>query len=241
MAGPLGYTVWLLTEVLQIAVVVCAIRAKCFLRFFPLNFYMLAASILTAARFLVLQHYGLDSSKYFYYYYYSDGLLTICLFFALMGLFSQVFREMGAEKFVRFGSIVVLGLTSLVSYFIVRHDFGMVHQSTRGFATHFVAELSQNLYFVGAVLTYLLWGAVRKLRETRTQLIQFVLALGVYFSALAASYALAVLNPHIPNIPIWRIGQYAAGIWLPLAWGYTFLKIPQGAKLETARVATGSN
>jgi hypothetical protein len=237
MYGPLGKVFWIITEILQLAVVVCAVRAKCFLRFFPLNFYMLAASVLTAARYLVFAEYGLNSTKYFYFYYYSDGLLTICLFFALMGLFSQVFREMGAERFVRVGAIVVLGLTSVVSYFIVRHDFAMVQTTSRGFAAHFVAELSQNLYFVGAVLTYLLWAAVRKLRETRTQLIQFVLALGVYFSALAASYALAVLNL---NIPICRIGQVAAGIWLPVAWGYTFLKVPKGAKLETARVASGA-
>ena len=36
-----------------------------------------------------------------YFYYYSDALLTICLFFALMGLYSQVFKEMGAAIYVR--------------------------------------------------------------------------------------------------------------------------------------------
>ena len=36
-------------------------------------------------------------------------------------------------------------------------------------------------YFVGVVLTYLLWGAILKLRETRTRLIQLVLALGDLF------------------------------------------------------------
>src|SRR5580700_11262620 len=190
MAGPLGFTInWIVPEVLQLAVVVCALRSRSFIRFFPLNFYMLAATVLTAARCLVFFEYGVKSIKYFYFYYYSDGILTICLFFALMGLFAQVFREMGAERFVRIGSVLVLGLTSIVSYFIVRHDFAMAQTLNKGFAAHFVAELSQNLYFVGAVLTYLLWAAVRKLRETRTQLIQFVLALGVYFSALAASYA----------------------------------------------------
>jgi hypothetical protein len=237
MYGPLGYTFWILTELLQLAVVVCALRARCFVRFFPLNFYMLAASVLTAARYLVFMEYGVNSSNYKYFYYYSDALLTICLFFALMGLFAHVFREMGAELYVRIGSVVVLGGTAVVSYIIVQHSYTLAHHSQHGFAAHFVAELSQNLYFVGAVLTYLLWAAVKKLHETRTQLIQFVLALGVYFSALAASYALAVLNP---NIPIWKIGEYFAGIWLPLAWGYTFLKVPQAAKLSTARVATGS-
>jgi len=237
MLGPLDYILWLLTALLQTAVVVCAFRARCFFEYFPLNFYMLAASILTASRYFILSEYGYKSSQYFRFYFYSDALLTICLFFALMGLFAHVFREMGAGPYIRMGSVVVLGLTSAVTYVMVRHSDVVVGQSQGKFLYHFVSEFSQNLYFVGAVLTYLLWAAVKKLRETRTQLIQFVLALGVYFSALAASYALAVLNPHNP---IWRFGPYATGIWLPLAWGYTFLKVPNGSKLATARVATGS-
>lgn len=229
MLGPLDYAFWFLTAFLQATVVVCAIRARCFLQFFPLCFYMLAASVSDVGRYVVLQRYGYASHTYFYFYFYSDALLTICLFFALMGLFSHVFQEMGAKLYLRIGALLVLGLTSAVSYFMVR-------QSQDRMLTHFVAELSQNLYFVGAVLTYVLWAAVKKLRETRTQVIQFVLALGVYFSALAASYALAVLYP---NSPIWRFGSYAMGVWLPAAWAYTFIKIPEGARLATARVVTG--
>jgi hypothetical protein len=197
---------------------------------------MLAASILTVGRYFILSEYGYKSSQYFRYYFYSDALLTICLFFALMGLFSYVFREMGAQQYIRIGSVVVLGLTVAVSYSMVRHSFAVVGQSESKILYDFVTKFSQNLYFVGTVLTYLLWAAVKKLHETRTQLIQFVLSLGVYFSAFAASYALAVLYP---NNPIWRFGPYATGIWLPIAWGYTFLRIPKGATLETARVAAG--
>lgn len=230
MSRTLEVGIWLLTALLQLGVVVCAVRAKSFLRFFPLNFYMLIASLFTVARFLIFLKFGLASSQYFYFYYYSDALLTICLFFALMGLFSHVFHEMGAETYIRIAAILVLGLISLISYFIVR-------QAQDQMLTHFVARLSQNLYFVGAAITYLLWAAVRKMRETRTQLIQFVLALGVYFSAFAANWALAVIYP---DSSIWRFGPVAMGLWLPLAWGYTFLKIPEGARLSTARVAMGS-
>ncbi|HUK30470.1 MAG TPA: hypothetical protein VLV89_05100, partial [Candidatus Acidoferrum sp.] len=94
----------------------------------------------------------------------------------------------------------------------------------------------QNLYFVGAVLTYLLWAALRKLRETRTRLIQLALALGVYFSAQAASYALAVIYPYSP---VWRIGSYIMGLWLPLAWGYTFFRVPESARVSPSRIAHG--
>ncbi len=234
MLGPLDYSFWIVTALLQAAVVVCAIRAKSFFKFFPLNFYMLAASSFTAARYLILREYGFRSSQYFYFYFYSDALLTICLFFALMGLFAHVFSEMGAKTYIRLGSLAVLGLTCAVS-------FAMVRQSQDRMVSRFVAELSQNLYFVGAVLTYLLWAALKKLHETRTRLIQLALALGVYFSALAANYALAVLYAAMyPNSSAWRIVPAVMGLWLPLAWGYTFLMIPESARLSPARVVAGS-
>jgi hypothetical protein len=229
MLGPLDYVLWMVTALLQAAVVVCAIRAKCFLKFFPLNFYMLAASLFTVARYFILHQYGFQSTQYFYFYFYSDALLTICLFFALMGLFAHVFSEMGAKAYVRIGSLLVLGLTCVVSFLMVR-------QSQDRMVSKFVAELSQNLYFVGAVLTYLLWVALKKLHETRTRLIQLSLGLGVYFSAQAASYALAVLYP---DSPVWKFGSYAMGVWLPLAWGYTFLRVSETARISPARVVSG--
>src|SRR5260370_1648571 len=63
--------------------------------------------------------------------------------------------------------------------------------------THFVFELSQNLYFVGLVLTYALWGVILKLRETRALLVQLILSLVVYFSACAASHAVSTLRPSV--------------------------------------------
>jgi MFS family permease len=95
-------------------------------------------------------------------------------------------------------------------------------------------ELSQNLYFVGLVLTYILWGAVMKLRETRTRLIQLVLSLGVFFSAFAASYALGNLYP---TCTLWRYVAPILGICLPAAWAYTFSQITEDARLAVASVA----
>ena len=230
MLSPLDYAIWILTSALELGVLYCAVRKHSFFRFLPLNFYMLIAIVSDATRFTILWHYGFNSSKYIYFYYYSDVLLTICLFFALTGLYSHVFREMGATRYVRIGAVVVLLLTSAVCFAMVRH-------SQHRLATRFVIELSQNLHFVGAVLTYVLWSAVKKMRETRTQLIQFTLALGVYFSAFAASFALNVLYP---TSPLLWFANYAMGLWLPLAWGYTFLKVPENARLATARVAAGT-
>ncbi len=237
MLSPLDYMIWLLTTLLEVGVVVCSIRAKCFFQFLPLNFYMAATALLGVARYSVLAHYGLKSAEYFYFYYFSDALLTICLFFALMGLFSHVFNEMGATLYVRLGAIVVLGLSAVVSFAIVWHSHDKIFSHSQGkIATYFVSELLQNLHFVEAILAYILWGAIRKLHETRTRLIQLSLAMGVFLSAMAASNALSALYP---NSPIWKIVSYLMSLWLPIAWGYTFLRVPESARLAPSRVVTG--
>jgi hypothetical protein len=94
-------------------------------------------------------------------------------------------------------------------------------------------ELSQNLYFVGVVLTYVLWGAVVKLRETRTRLVQLVLALGIYFSASAAAYALRNM---FPSLAVTHFIPPLAGTFLPLAWAYTFWKVSETARLAPGRL-----
>ncbi len=227
MLGLIDYGIWSACLLAQAAVVVCSIRSRCLTRYFTLNFYMVAALALSLGRIFLSLRFGYTSPLYFYFYYLSDAVLTICLYFALMGLYSQVFQEMGVHRYLRVGAILLLGLTALVSYQVV------VSSSNR-LMTRFVVELSQNLYFVGVVLTYLLWGAIMKLRETRTRLIQLVLALGVYFSAFAASYALRNLYP---EFPIWRYVAHLMSLWLPVAWAYTFIKIPEEARLATDCVA----
>src|SRR5260370_39001052 len=99
--------------------------------------------------------------------------------------------------------------------------------------THFAFELSQNLYFIGLVLTYALWGAILKLRETRVLLVQLVLSLGVYFSAYAASYAISNLRPNLFSyvyllVPI-------IGCLLPLASAYAIWRRPDHARLAPSR------
>ena len=229
MLGPVDYILWMLGAFLQASVVVCACKGRVFLRYFTLNLYMLAAAVLTVGRFVIFWNYGFLSLEYRYFYFFSDAFLTICLYFALMGLYSHVFKEMGVHKHVRAGALLLLALTSLFTYQVLANAGSNLVNKTR-----FVVELSQNLYFVGLVLTYLLWGAVMKLRETRTQVIQLVSALGVYFSAFAGNYALHNLSPG--HSTVWTYVPQILAMWLPLAWAYTFAKVPQEARLETARV-----
>lgn len=188
---------------------------------------MLFSFVVSVVRYQALSRYGLRSSEYTYCYYYSDAILTIFLYLALITLYLYVFDEMKAEKYVRLAAILLLAGTALFSYLVVQ-------QSALRMATSFVYEFSQNLYFVGLVLTYVLWGAILKLRETRTQLIQLVLSLGVYFSAFAATFALENMFPNFQSV------TYIApvfGCLLPLAWAYAFLRLSHDARMATARLA----
>jgi len=230
MLGPFDYVLALLGFLAEAYVVVCLCISKNSFRYLSLNIYMLAAVGATVGQDIVLRHFGPASAMYSYVYYYTDALLTISLFFVIMGFYQQVFQQMGAGKYVRMASALLLSATAVFS-------LAVVHQNRDHLASRFVVEMSQNLYFVGVVLTYLLWGAVVKLRETRTRLIQLVLALGIFFSADAACYALRNLFPGLEaNFLKWV--PPLAGTFLPLAWAYTFTKIPEDARLETARVAS---
>ena len=226
MLGSIDYAIWLLTAVLEAGAVVCVVCARSSRKYFPLVFYMLAEFIATAGRFIVFLRFGYASQEYFYFYYYSDALEVICLYCALMGLYSLVFEEMGVSRYLRVAGVLLLGATAGLTY-------AVVSGSRDRLLTHFVVELSQNLYFVGVILTYLLWGAILKLRETRTRLIQLVLALGVAFSATAGSYALRNL---FPDAYLLRWVPPIMGVWLPLAWAYTLTKVPEDARLATARL-----
>jgi hypothetical protein len=226
--GSIDYAMWFLSASFEVSVVVCILRARSVKRYLSIVFYMLAEVLASSGRLFVLLRAGYSSHEYFYFYYYSDALLVICLYFALMGLYSQVFQEMQVSRYLRIAAILLLGVTAWFTY-------GVVADSRDRLLTHFVVELSQNLYFVGVVLTYLLWGAMMKLRETRTRLIQLVLSLGVCVSAFAATYALRNIYP---AFSLWQYTPPLLAIALPAAWAYTFLRVTEDSRLATAQVVS---
>jgi hypothetical protein len=189
---------------------------------------MMSFFLINLSRFVVFIRYGFASPDYMYFYYYTDALGTIVLYFSVMAFYQLVFEQMSVSRYLRSGSIILLGATALFSYLVV-------NQHSTQLTTRFVVELSQNLYFVGVVLTYLLWGAVLKLRETRTRIVQLVLALGIYFSGSAGAYALRNL---VSGLDLVKFIPPLMGTLLPLAWAYTFLRVPEEARLATARLAT---
>jgi hypothetical protein len=225
MLGPIDYSMWAVDFLVEICCLVCLLRKRAFSGHFTLVLYLCACVAVGIGRYSVIGTSGFASVAYYYFYFYSDALLTICLYFVLMNLYAHVFSEMGVTNLLRGGAMLLLAATAWISYH-------MVAKSTDRLVTQFVIELSQNLYFVGVVLTYLLWGAMMKLRENRTRLMQLVLSMGVYFSAFAGSYALDNMHPST----VWRYVFHLMAMWLPVSWAYAFTKVPEDARLTTARV-----
>jgi len=226
--GPSEYIFWLLGTLCEAGVVVCALKKGAFRRYLFLNLYMAASVVVSICRYEVMTHSGFTSQAYLYFYYYSDAVLTILLYFSLTSLYAHVFGELQASRLVRLGAILLLGGTAIFSYAVVQ-------ESSAKMITHFVVELSQNLYFVGLVLTYLLWAAITKMRETRAQLVQLVLSLGLYFSLFAANYALRNLYPSLSSLCIALLPVF--GFVLPLAWAYAFWRLSTDERIAPARLA----
>ena len=226
MPGPVDYIIWFAVLFADLFCLACLLKKKAFSRHFTVALFLFASVVVGVLRYLILVSAGPSSESYYYFYYDSDAVLTICLFFVLMGFYAHVFSEMGASKMVRSGAMILLGGTALMSYH-------MVAASSDRMVTRFAFELSQNLYFVGVVLTYLLWGAMMKLHENRTRLMQLVLVLGVYLSAFAASYALRNMHPYLV---LWQYLIHLMAMLLPVSWAYSFLKVPEDARMATARV-----
>jgi hypothetical protein len=216
----------LLGTAFELAFVVCSVARGSFLRYFFLNLYFLLTLSSSVTRYFILSTFGLSSTEYCYTYFYTDALLTLALYVALISLYSHVFGELQFAKHLRLTAVLLLLGTALFSYAVVA-------QSTDRLATNFAYELSQNLYFVGLVLTYVLWGALLKLRETRTRIVQFVLSLGIYFSAYAASYALgSMASKHSFFVFL----APALGCFLPLSWTLTMWRHSDDSRLVPAQL-----
>lgn len=228
MLGPVDYALWIVGFLVEIGVVVCVIYRKELLRYLSLTIYLFSVASVNCVQYFCITRFGFSSPQYFYCYYYTESLLIILLFWTIIQFYQQTFREMNVSGYIRGAAALLLLATALFSYIVV-------HENRNHLTTRFVVELGQNLHFVGMVLTYLLWGAILKLRETRTRLIQFVLAIGVYFSATACTYALRNLFPGLQS-SVLRWVPPVMGVWLPIAWAYTFAKVSEDSRLATARL-----
>lgn len=213
----------------QVAVVVCVCSRQNFRRYLPLGFYMLCGAVGTIGLYASFERFGASSATYRFLYFYSDSLLMLAMYWVIIRFYLQVFEGLGVSRYIRFSATFLLVCTALFSY-------GVVHVNRDRLTLEFAVELGQNLYFVGVVLVYVLWASLIKLGETRGRLAQFVLALGIYFSAVAAAYAARSLFHSLEgnSVLLWIPSLMA--LWLPLAWTYTFLTVPEGGRTVTSLI-----
>lgn len=233
MPGLLDYVIGFVSFLLEISVVVCALYTKPRFRYALPAVYMLCTASIQAGVWLCLEKYGVHSQQYFFFYYYADSLQMLAMFLVIIQLYEWVFTQMNIGRQIRMAASILLAVTGLFSFLVIHQHRDQLTIQTAQFAV----EFGQNIYFVGVVLTYLLWGAMLKLRETRTRLVQLVLALGIYFSATAGIYALRNLFPNLEE-PFLRWFPPFIAIWVPLAWTYTFARVPEEARQTPNQLLT---
>lgn len=229
MPGPLHNALWLFSFLLQGAVVVCALAQKSRRRYALLILYVFANFLVNILQFYVLRSSGYESDAYLYFYYFSEVSLVVILFFAITTLYRHAFAELSVSRYVSGGAILLLAATALFSYATIQLNAGKLR-------TPFVVELSQNLYFVGVVLVYLLWGVMMQLRETRVRLLQFTFSLGINFSLLAAAFALRNLFPLALAQHLQWVPQFAS-VFLAASWLYAFTFVSEERRLATASIS----
>src|SRR3989442_9559913 len=100
---------------------------------------MAATLLVEIGRFQFLKHFGSNSFEFIYFYFYSDALLTILLYFALISLYTVVFDEMKAEKYVRFGAVLLLAGNRPFIY-------AVLHPCSSQILSPFFFSLFQNIY-----------------------------------------------------------------------------------------------
>ena len=222
---------WLASLLAEVCVLVCTCYRREFSKYLALNLYLLLNAIADSCLCLFAERYGRHSSQYFAAYYSTDLLLCLLMYLLIVGLYQQVFTVSNVGKYVRVAALGLLAAIAIVSLVVARGQ----EQMTQKFAV----ELEQNLNFIGVVLTYLLAGAVLKMREKRARLAQIVFALGIYFSATAGVYALRNLFPAMAPA-LTHSAPVLIATWLPVAWAYSFIRVPDEACLSMAPLAVGA-
>jgi len=224
LLGPLDYALWLAGFVMELAVVASVFWRRAFNRYSLIAVYMLCTALVQGAQYIYFSKYGVTSPQYYFSYYYLDSILTILLFFVIIQLCHRVFALVGVRRYVRVATVLLLSGTALISYLVIR---GHREHLTKDF----VVEFGQDIYFVGVVLTYLLWIVILRLRNRPALLTQVVLALGIYYGATAGIYAVRNLFPSVERAVFY--GPPISGLWLPVAWTYSFLRAPQEEPFES--------
>jgi len=227
MIGTYQYVVAALSILFSLGTLVVCVRQKVFYRYFFLNLYLLASTVFTLATQYLIHTVGYESVEYFYFYFTGDAIANTICYLTIASFFDQMFRQSIFARYVRptlgFFFFLVILISGLFIARSVDHLF-----------SRFVLEFQQNMYFVGVLLTFLLWMSMMYLGAETRRFALLVSGLGIYFTAHAASYAASFLSTSAQSFAL-QIPPVAYTL-MTLVWLYTFLRVPEGeAAAEPAR------
>jgi hypothetical protein len=208
---------WLSVVLALAAVFVCAYKSS-FLRYFWLNLFLLSGIAFTLGCYYVQSVFGYDSDQYFYFYYTGDAVFNILGYVLIGTFFDRLLRPSSFHQYVRptlvFTFLLILAISGR-----------FVWQSVYRFESQFVYEFQQNIYFVGVLLTFLLWISLSFLSAQNTRFVLLVSGLGIYYSIHAGNYALQFLAPALREY-VYRVPPLAYVLMVGL-WLYAFIRVPE--------------
>ncbi len=218
MLGTYELTVAVLGVILTLGAMGVCLYAKSFLQYFVLNLYLLVNLLFTLGCYYVYLIYGYESGQYYYFYFLGDAIPNVIGYLLIGSFFDRLLRESAFHKYVRptlaICFLLIAGISALFIVGSVEHLY-----------SEFVLEFQQNLYFVGVLLTLLLWMSVSYLDVRSRRFTLLVSGLGTYFAAHAASYALRFLFSGL-EAPMRAVPPLAYNFMVGL-WLYTFLRVPE--------------
>ncbi len=224
MIGTYDLIVALLSVVLSLGTVGVCLRHKCFRHYLFLNLYLLVSLFFTLGCYYLYRTEGYNSGAYFYFYFIGDAFGTTVGYLAIASMFQQMFRQSIFRPYVRPTLVFFFLMVAGISVLFISGSVDRMRLFPR-----FVIEFEQNMYFVGVLLTFLLWVAMTYLRAESRRFVLLVSGLGVYFSAHAANYALRFLFSDSLQLKeiLTRVPPLAYSFMVVL-WLYTFWRVPEG-------------
>jgi hypothetical protein len=218
MVGTYELSIEVLSVLLALGVVVICVRQGFFNRYLFLNVYLLTNVVFTSGCYYVRSLYGYRSVEYFDFYYTGDAIPNIVGYLLIGSFFDRLLRHSTFHRYVRPTLTIFFVLIAGISAFFIVGSVDRLYP-------RFVIELQQNLYFVGALLTFLLWMAVSYLDVQSRRFTLLVSGLGIYFAAHAANYAIRFLFPSLSALTLVvppLAYNFMVGLWL-----YAFLRVPE--------------
>ena len=218
MIGTYEVSVEMLSVLLALGILILCLRQGLFSRYLILNLYLLANVAFTLGNLYVRSLYGYTSLQYFYFYYTGDAIVTVINYVLIGSFFNYMFRHSVFRKYVQLTiSFFFVGVVIVSGMFI--------SSSVERFYSTWVYEFEQNMYFVGVLLTFLLWMTMTYLGAETRRFALLVSGMGIFFAAHAANYALLFLSPSMDFL-VGKVPPLAYNFMVGL-WLYTFLRVPE--------------